>query len=233
MRNFSENLALELRKHNISQSRLSKITGIAQSAIWNYLHGRVPKGTEISKIANALGVSADWLLGLTDQRDSLDQPDDIQPKSLPETLPQAVPVSSLPTIPVVGTASAMSFDPTFGTLHDLLGDDGERVPFPFPDIRSDGVFALRVDGDSMLPTLRPGDVVACRDELPATGDLCVAMLRTDGLVCKRWYWRNGIIRLSADNEDGGKSYEWTRDEIRETAPIVFRWRVLAMFRSLV
>lgn len=47
----------------ISQKQLSEMTGITESAISHYIKGdRVPRGTNLVKIAKALGTTADDLL---------------------------------------------------------------------------------------------------------------------------------------------------------------------------
>ena len=52
-----------LDEKNISQKQLSDITGITESAISHYIKGdRVPRGTNLVKIAKALGTTADDLL---------------------------------------------------------------------------------------------------------------------------------------------------------------------------
>lgn len=52
-----------LIEKNISQKRLSEMTGITESAISHYIKGdRVPRGTNLVKIAKALGTTADDLL---------------------------------------------------------------------------------------------------------------------------------------------------------------------------
>lgn len=128
-------------------------------------------------------------------------------------------------IPVVGMAAAAMFDPALSQLCDLWDASDETVPCA---IQQEGIFALRIQGDSMEPTLRDGDVVAVDpNALPATGDLAVVCLRTDGLVIKRWYWRRGIVRLESLNPDG-KTYEWTKDEVFQQGLILWRWKVLGL-----
>jgi len=52
-----------LSEKNISQKQLSEMTGITESAISHYIKGdRVPRGTNLVKIAKALGTTADDLL---------------------------------------------------------------------------------------------------------------------------------------------------------------------------
>lgn len=65
---FSERMKEAMKKNNrMTQMELSKITGITNVSISRYINGqRVPKITEIIKIANALDVSCDFLLGIDD-----------------------------------------------------------------------------------------------------------------------------------------------------------------------
>lgn len=53
-----------------SQERLGKVIGVSRSAISKIEKGTVadPKAVQIKKMAEALGVSAEWLAGWTDAR---------------------------------------------------------------------------------------------------------------------------------------------------------------------
>ena len=52
-----------LKEKNISQKELAEMTGITESAISRYVKGeRVPRGTNLIKIAKALETTADELL---------------------------------------------------------------------------------------------------------------------------------------------------------------------------
>lgn len=133
-------------------------------------------------------------------------------------------------IPVVGMAAAAGYDPTLAPLCELWEGSDDQIPCVLPDI--EGLFALRIMGDSMAPKLLEGDVIAVRNITPKTGDICVTLHRQDGVLCKKWYWRNGIIRLEAINESG-KTYSWTKDEFMAQQPLIWRWRVEALvFRKL-
>lgn len=48
--------------------QFSKLTGIGDSTLHNYLHGRDVKATMLVKICRGCGVSADWLLGISDDK---------------------------------------------------------------------------------------------------------------------------------------------------------------------
>lgn len=61
---FINRLKSIMSEHKITQSELSKRTGIRQSSISDWLNGRYePKQDKIYLIAQALGVSPSWLLG--------------------------------------------------------------------------------------------------------------------------------------------------------------------------
>lgn len=63
---FSERLMLAMRRANMTQQDLAKKTGMTASAISHYAKGKqCPHSTALLKIANALHVSADFLLGRT------------------------------------------------------------------------------------------------------------------------------------------------------------------------
>ena len=65
---FSEILVTLLNKKGIKASVLSKDTGITEALISNWRSGRqVPKYDSLQKLSRYFGVSADYLLGLTDE----------------------------------------------------------------------------------------------------------------------------------------------------------------------
>lgn len=62
-RNVTNRIKEMLNEKNISQKQLSEVTGITESAISHYIKGdRVPRGTNLVKIARALGTTTDDLL---------------------------------------------------------------------------------------------------------------------------------------------------------------------------
>ena len=61
---FIERLNSILQKRNLSQSEISKMTGILSSSISDWLNGKYePKQDKISIIAESLNVSPVWLIG--------------------------------------------------------------------------------------------------------------------------------------------------------------------------
>jgi transcriptional regulator with XRE-family HTH domain len=65
-RNFAASLADLLEKRGLSQQRAADIAGVDQTQIWYWLHAqRVPQTYTIVRLAKALGVTTDYLLGVT------------------------------------------------------------------------------------------------------------------------------------------------------------------------
>lgn len=64
MKTSKERIAEAMRLRNISQSKLTRDTGISKGAISSYLSGRYePKQDSIYKLAKALDVNEAWLMG--------------------------------------------------------------------------------------------------------------------------------------------------------------------------
>ena len=62
--NFGEKLKAVRLSKNISQSELADMTGISERSLYTYeQRGTLPRSGNLSRIADALGVSADYLLG--------------------------------------------------------------------------------------------------------------------------------------------------------------------------
>lgn len=65
--NISDRLKEALALRNITQAELSRKSGVDKSAICKYMKGDIkPKSESLVAIANALGVTPVWLLGLDD-----------------------------------------------------------------------------------------------------------------------------------------------------------------------
>jgi transcriptional regulator with XRE-family HTH domain len=66
---FRHRLATAMRERNVTQSGLARAVGVDRSTISQLLTGdaaRLPNAQVVAECAAALGVSGDWLLGLTD-----------------------------------------------------------------------------------------------------------------------------------------------------------------------
>ena len=67
---FRSRLAEAMRDRDVSQSGLARAVGVDRSTVSQLIKGqgaRLPNAQVVGECASALGVSADWLLGLTDR----------------------------------------------------------------------------------------------------------------------------------------------------------------------
>ena len=121
----------------------------------------MPSTENLKKLADALGVSADWLLGkeeISDVRLTKDE---------------------LSKIPVLGSVAAGV--PIYAQ-EDVIGSVLVEDP--------EGMFALRVKGDSMSPRIMDGDLVIVHQQDTAEdGELVIALVG-DEATCK-------VLRKSA------------------------------------
>ena len=61
---ISEKIKLAMKLSGISQAELARCSGLTPVSISRYVNGsRIPKLSAAVNVANALGVSVDWLIG--------------------------------------------------------------------------------------------------------------------------------------------------------------------------
>ena len=66
---FAKRLEQIMIERQIYPAQVAKITGIKRTVIYAYVDGtHQPTAFNIKRIAIGLGVSADWLLGITDNK---------------------------------------------------------------------------------------------------------------------------------------------------------------------
>ena len=200
------------KARGMTQAALANAVGVTQGALTKWELGQnEPSLDKLARLSEVLGAP----LGAIP----------IENIPSPPPLPPVEAVAVTRRIPVVGMAAAAMYDPALSQLCDLWEGSEETVPCV---IDREGIFALRVQGDSMEPDLHDGDVVAVDpNTLPATGDTAIVCLRAEGLVIKRWHWKRGVIRLESLNPEG-KTYQWTKDEVFRQGPILWRWKVLGI-----
>ncbi len=138
-----------IQKSNLSYSELEKITGIAKSSIHRYATGQTQKIPldAIEVLADALNVSAAWIMGWTDDETVEYSNNKYQPPTVTD---------NHVTFPVIGEIAA-GYDSI--ALEDW---DGDTVDIPLSYLKGrtmEEYFVLRVKGDSMYPTYQEGDKV--------------------------------------------------------------------------
>lgn len=165
---------IKLRKElNLTQEELAKKIGYTRTAISAWEIGRnEPSNTDTIKLAEYFGVSTDYLLGKSDNRNS------------------DIPVSK---IPILGTVKAG---------YDWLAEENiidyitlkENIP------NVDEYYALRITGDSMLPLLAEGDLVIVHDQDDVeSGQTAVVLINGEEATVKKVVKTNDGVELHAMN----------------------------------
>ena len=157
----------------IRQDELAKVLSISPSAVGMYERDEREPNDEITlKLAEYFGISTDYLLGKSDNRNS------------------DIPVSK---IPILGTVKA-GYDwlaeeniVDYITLKENIPNVGEY-------------YALHITGDSMLPLLAEGDLVIVHDQDDVeSGQTAVVLINGEEATVKKVVKTNDGIELHAMN----------------------------------
>lgn len=161
---FSLRLKKALEMRGVSQSELSKRTGINKSSISTYLKGEYKaKQDKVDLIARALDVSPAWLMGF-----------DVQPSGESNDHEQINGVK----IPVIGTVAA-------GIPITAITDVEDWEEIPEAMAKTGSYFALRIKGQSMEPRICNGDVVIVKQQSDVdTGDVAIVLVNGDEATVK-------------------------------------------------
>ena len=101
----------------------------------------------------------------------------------------------LKTIPLIGIASC-------GVPNLAYNDAIEYIPVP-AELARDGVYAVKADGDSMLPKIHSGDVIICDKEMHCENGNIVHYTTIDGESgLKKFQVQDGMATLYPLNTDG-------------------------------
>jgi transcriptional regulator with XRE-family HTH domain len=80
---FGERLNAELKRQNMSYREFAKKAGITLGTVCRYAKSeRIPRANEILKTSTALGVTCDYLLGLSDDPHKTSKDEQTRPKAI-------------------------------------------------------------------------------------------------------------------------------------------------------
>lgn len=171
-----------------NKSAMSKAVGInpASGLLGKWFEGeRVPSLSKVAPILEQIGVNLSFPgTSATIRRPGCNAPI------------ESVEGESLPSVPVYGSTGA-------GAAADLFTGEPETLIQVLPQYNLPGVAALRVEGDSMEPTVRRGSYVGV---VPFSGDISeggiyLVHMPPFGRVIKRIRMgANGSIELHSDNK---------------------------------
>ena len=177
----------KLRKEKgFLQDEVAKALGLTRPAYSHYETGRrIPDAAMLEKLADLFGVTTDDILGRNNQQIGK------QIKEIPELQPEEETL-----IPLVAS------------LRCGFGSSGEPfsyikpIPIPSSYIRrwGDGLQAIIAVGESMSPTIVPGDTLVCRPGEEWENGNVVSVNVDDCDMIKRIYrTSDGGIDLRSDN----------------------------------
>lgn len=161
---FRERLTHALRERDMNRSDLARSAGLDRSTVSQLLSDEVPRlpnGQALATISTALGVSSDWLLGLTTHM-----------RAAAEILDQAVQVAETDRHPVD--------EHLLGWYRDTVGAKIRHVPANLPDVlKTEAVLAHEYSGETLKT---PGQaIIGTRDQrallVRAESDMEIALSR--------------------------------------------------------
>lgn len=178
---FAKRLKAERTARGLTQEALSKMIGLSIGTLSGYERNyREPDFETVTKLSNILGVSVDYLLGVSDIRNPLPS--------------NAYPVGDTVKIPVVGVIRAG--EPIL-VAENIIGYEVVEK-----DAAKNGeYFYLKVAGDSMIGArIHDGDLVLVRRQDDVDdGEIAVVLLDCEEATLKKIYRQNGQVILQAEN----------------------------------
>ena len=185
-----------------SQYRLAKVTGIPQPMISAWESGKQnPSAKYLAKLSAAFGVPVDALLYSRDAK-----------------IEDGKPILRLPIVLRVSAGG--------GNGGPVILEEAGTVEVTIEEAMAADA-AIEVSGESMLPTLEPGDICGVRwqDYPPAHGKLVVACIDDiDKPIIKRYIDKGTYFVLRSDNRKFG-DYSSREHQIRIIGKVVWmkRW----------
>lgn len=181
---FGERLKRIRIERNLNQDQLASISGVAQATISEYESGKrraAPRSDQVAKLATALEVTTDYLLGLVNN-----------PSSNLKGEVSNANLKSQKRIPVLGQVSAGNGVPAEDdVIAHMMIDETESIDF-----------ALAVKGYSMFPKLLDGDIVFVRkQQLARNGQMVIVRINGDEGVIKYFHKSGDVIILTSENPE--------------------------------
>lgn len=194
---FSDRLKKAMSDKQMKQVNLCNKTGIDKALISNYLSGKYKaKQDKLHKLAIALDVSEAWLMGYDVDMDR-EWFEEKEPSEISIDNARYIETTTKTIkIPVLGKVPA---GVPIEAIQDILGY--EEIPASM--LKSgNNYFALKIDGDSMYPDYKTGDIIIIRQQSDCnSGDDCVVMVNGDDATFKRVIKQEKSIILKPLNNE--------------------------------
>lgn len=178
---FQDRMQEVMSNRNITQSELSKATGITQSSISDWMRGKyLPKQDKVDIIAKALDVTPSYLMGWSNS-------DDVDLTKIKGI----IPIKKVRRIPILGQIACGN---------PILAEENYIGYFTADDKYLDSDFCLYAKGDSMTGAeIDDGDLVFIKKQSDVDDGEIAAVLIDDEATLKRVYKIADKVQLRADN----------------------------------
>lgn len=194
----------------LSQASLATALSVAQNTVCNWENGsREPNFQTTQRIASFFNVSIDYLMGAVNE---------------PTASASTSSSTPWPSIPILGNVAAGT---PAEAVESIIGY--EEIS---PTLAATGeFFALRVDGDSMEPRMKKGDIVIVRkQEDVESGDIAVVLVNGDAATIKRIKKRPEGLMLIPSNPSFEPMF-YTNEEIN-TLPVSIIGKVVELHAKI-
>lgn len=180
---FWRNIESLCNDHGIAPSALAKKLDLSPSSAVKWKNGAIPQKATLKKIADAFGVSPDYLLQPHADEDSAS-----------ETYKRlALMLKSKFRIPVLGRVAA-------GIPIEQIVDVDDYEDISEAMAANGDYFALKIHGDSMQPRMCENDVIIVRkQETVENGETAVVSINGLDATCKKIEYTDDGITLISTN----------------------------------
>ncbi|AIZ78742.1 helix-turn-helix transcriptional regulator [Actinobacillus equuli] len=197
MSNLSSRLSNLLAQKKLSMNAFAKMIGVSQRAIAKIVSGETRSPKNIIEIANALGVSAEWLkTGKGEAPDFANLAGNPTAYSEPEESRIRLDV-----LDVFASAGNGTFVGDLAELTHAIEFDPTYFMQIFQRTNSQGLAIINVTGDSMEPTINSGDLLFVDTNKPVyQGDGIYVFSYGEMLYVKRLQLAGDRLLVISDNQ---------------------------------
>ncbi|MDE8034626.1 helix-turn-helix transcriptional regulator [Actinobacillus equuli subsp. haemolyticus] len=197
MSNLSSRLSNLLAQKKLSMNAFAKMVGVSQRAIAKIVSGETRSPKNIIEIANALGVSAEWLkTGKGEAPDFANLAGNPTAYSEPEESRIRLDV-----LDVFASAGNGTFVGDLAELTHAIEFDPTYFMQIFQRANSQGLAIINVTGDSMEPTINSGDLLFVDTNKPMyQGDGIYVFSYGEMLYVKRLQLAGDRLLVISDNQ---------------------------------
>lgn len=205
---FRENLKFYLTKKQSSQLDLANYLNVSNTTVNNWVKGySMPRMDKVDRICQFFMITRADLLENKSKEES------------PTRHAKGI------RIPVLGRVAA-------GIPIEAIEDVEDWEEIPENMAKTGEYFALRIQGDSMLPEIRQGDIVIVRKQpCVESGEIAIVLVNGNDATCKKIQKQESGITLIGYNTAVYSPAFYTRKQI-EDLPVCVLGKVIEVRRKL-